>query len=165
MTRWPVISGMLQGRRSATGRGMRIGQRWDSVSLWMCPFWSFNCAIVSLTLYFPLGFADTISPERFGGSISRWVISGVSGHSAYTSPPPKRSPGFMSTVTCHSRSGSRAGMLQPRPIKGPVACSMALSGRSIPSKMLLMIPGPSSTLIGIPVPLTGSPGRTLVVTS
>ena len=50
-------------------------------------------------------------------------------------------------------------------IKEPLNSSMALSGLSIPSKILSIMPGPKSTFIGAPVPVTGSPGFKPVVSS
>ena len=65
----------------------------------------------------------------------------------------------------HSFSKSRAGTLEPRPINAPNCSSIVFKGRSMPSNMLRMMPGPRVTLIGPPVATTGSPGVSPVVSS
>lgn len=68
-------------------------------------------------------------------------------------------------VTAQYLSVSSEDTDAPLLMNAPDCSSIALSGRSMPSKMLSMMPGPSRTFIGAPVPVTGSPGLRPVVSS
>ena len=55
--------------------------------------------------------------------------------------------------------------LVPSAMYAPLISSSFFNGRSIPSKIFEIIPGPKSADIGFPVVLTGSPGISPVVPS
>ena len=56
-------------------------------------------------------------------------------------------------------------MSEPIPIKEPLDFSISFNGRSIPSNMFDIIPGPNVAKSGVPVEYIGSPGFNPVVLS
>ena len=75
------------------------------------------------------------------------------------------SPTLTVIVTSHFLAISKESTLLPAWINAPDSFSSAFSGRSIPSKIFLKIPGPNVAQIGEPVETTGSPGLRPVVVS
>ena len=116
-------------------------------------------------VYCPSFTTSKIVPFIFGGTIDLCVIAGVSGTSAIMVPPLTVSPGFTVICTSHSFEVSRESTLTPRLIYLPEFLAISLRGRSIPSKILFRIPGPSVTEIASPVAITSSPGFIPVVSS
>ena len=107
----------------------------------------------------------TSPPFDRGESIHLCVIRGVSGQVQYISPAKSLSPVFTVIVTGYFFSVSRELTSAPSAIKAPETSSSFLSGLSMPSKMLFIIPGPRVADIGAPVEITGSSGISPVVPS
>ena len=154
-----MISGRDIGSLRDTGRGVFMGQRCTMVNGFSEPSGSRSFIITSFTLCFPFGAVQTTSPEISGGTMHLWVISGVSGQVQYTAPPESLSPDFTVTVTSNSRPSSREGIALPSATKAPAVFVMSRSGRSIPSKIFEIMPGPRAAQTGAPDGTTGSPIR------
>jgi len=163
MTRWPVMSGVDGLWRCAAGRRSRTAQRCIMVSS-TSPWLFTRRAMTSVRLYSPSGASQASVPCTSGGTITRWATRGVSGTVPRIVPPLTR-PSAAAGVNAQRRWRSRGIAVTPRSIKLPEASASASNGRWMPSKMLPISPGPSSTLRGEPVPCTGSPGRTPEVSS
>ena len=82
-----------------------------------------------------------------------------------TSPGPTSSPTFTEGENFHFFSLSRAGTAIPRVILLPTASYIPLRGLCIPSYIVSIRPGPSSTESGAPVVTTGAPGPIPAVSS
>ena len=74
-------------------------------------------------------------------------------------------PTFTVASNFHFLFLSMAGISIPLVIFVPTAFIISTSGLCIPSKILLISPGPNSTLRGAPVDTTGSPGPKPAVSS
>ena len=94
-----------------------------------------------------------------------WMIAVVSGTSAMIVPLFICCPFSTFMVVSQSFFVSKADTLTPLFIKLPDSSAMLLRGLSIPSNILLSIPGASVTLIGAPKPSTDCPGFSPVVSS
>ena len=94
-----------------------------------------------------------------------WRIEAVSCVSAMIVPGPTTSPSLTVICECHFFWVSSESTLTPREIYFPEDLAISSRGRWIPSKILWMIPGPKSTEMASPVPVTVSPGRSPVVSS
>ena len=167
ITRHPVISGSAGSNFSLMGLGLRTGHLWYILSSTSPLPGTSTVAMVSSTVYSPSLATHFRTPCTSGGTSTLWVISGVSGTSPSISPPETLSPGFTPLgLKCHFLLRSSAGTFIPRLMKMLFATSLiASSGLWIPSYILPIRPGPSSTLRGAPVPYTGSPGLRPVVDS
>ena len=85
-----------------------------------------------------------------------WVIISVSGTSAKICPPRTLSCRETLKVTSQSFSSSREISPIPSGIKDPCSFFIDSRGLSIPSKIPLIIPGPSLTERGAPVEIMSS---------
>ncbi len=97
-------------------------------------------------------------PDTPWGTMILCRTTGVSCTVPMMSPGTTLSPTLALGTKFHLSARLREGMDTPRCKLLPVAFMMSSSGRWMPSKMLPMRPGPSSTLMGDPVDSTGSPG-------
>ena len=86
-----------------------------------------------------------------------WTMSLVSSTSPMISPSCTLSPGFTEGLKFHFFSWSRDVTSIPLAILLPVLFFITSSGLCIPSKIISMIPGPSSADRGSPVETTLSP--------
>ena len=108
----------------------------------------------------PAPYTCTTVPLMVGGHMILWAfISLFSRTTPKMSPPVMGSPTRNDTgVYSHFLLWSSGATSMPRGTNGDLASSeMASSGRWMPSKMLPMMPGPSSTDSGCPRRSTGSP--------
>ena len=165
MTRWPVMSGRPMGSRAATGRGVRMGHFCARQMVFSSPEAVVILQMGSVTVYWPFSAAQVTTPEISGGTMLLWVMMLVSGQVATTVPPETLSPGLTVTVTSHLRAISRLSTWTPVAMNAPFFWAISVSGRSMPSKIFSMMPGPSVAESGAPVPLTGSPTSRPVVFS
>ena len=156
--RCPVIRGRLLGSLSAKGRGVFMGHFWQRVSSCSLPSSPSMTHTTSFMVYLPLGAVLFTVPEREGGMRHLCSMTPVSGQEAYIMPPCTLSPAFTLTVTSHLRFASSCSMDAPSYMKAPICSAMLFRGRSMPSNMLDIMPGPKVTDTGAPVPFTGSPG-------
>ena len=163
--RCPVISGTDAGYLFRVGRGTRIGHFCASVISFSVPSSSFSFTIGSRMVYFPSLAAQITVPLTSGGTIDLCTMERVSCVSAMIAPPISSSPSETVTWTSHFLSVSRESTVRPRLMYLPDCFAISDSGRSIPSKMLFRIPGPSVTERASPDAVTVSPGFSPVVSS
>mmetsp|Transcript_2048 Transcript_2048/g.7143 ORF Transcript_2048/g.7143 Transcript_2048/m.7143 type:complete len:201 (+) Transcript_2048:934-1536(+) len=165
MTRRPVVRAALPGSFSAAGRGRRTGQKCDSASSCVRPWASFSTTrTVSFTAKdvcpsCPAGTTVLTRPNTLGGHMILWSrIRSFSYTVPKMSPPVMRSPSRTHGVNSQRLSRLREGTSMPRGTNmSPVERKMSSSGRWMPSKMVSMMPGPSSTERGAFLRTTGSP--------
>ena len=163
--RCPVTKSRSAGYRFWMGLGMRIGHRCAMVSSFSSPERVRMTASGSSMVYCPSPAARTTVPSRSGGTMTLWRMAGVSGTSAITMPPDSTSPSFTTTFVSHFFSRSSRSTLTPLGIYAPDCCPISCRGRSIPSKIFVIIPGARVTQRSRPAPSTRSPGFSPVVSS
>ena len=135
-----------------------MGHFWVIVRLITLSSGFISVTIVSLIVYSPSGTTVSTIPSTSGGTMTLWVIAGVSGTSAMIVPPSTRSPGFTHSFVCHFLWVSSESMENPRSMYLPDFFSISASGRSMPSKILETMPGASVTDRVAPVGYKSSPG-------
>ena len=164
--RCPVTSGTLAGKRWWVGLGIRIGHFCASARSLVVPSANWIVTMGSRIVYSPSAAAwITVASVRLGGTMDLCRMESVSWVSAIMDPGPTISPSFTVICVFHFFCVSRESTLTPREIYLPEALAISSRGRWIPSKMLWMIPGPRSTEMASPVPVTVSPGFSPVVSS
>mmetsp|Transcript_7003 Transcript_7003/g.9837 ORF Transcript_7003/g.9837 Transcript_7003/m.9837 type:complete len:217 (-) Transcript_7003:278-928(-) len=167
MTRRPVVSAALPGSFSTTGRGRRTGHRWHIFSSYVRSCASlYTSKTVSSTPYWSLPslaapwILETV-PYTLGGHMILWLwMISFSNTSPKMSPPemgwPSRRPA--AGEYCQAAVRLSRGTSTPRGMNTSFELwKMSSSGRWIPSKIVPMMPGPSSTDKGAFVRSTGSP--------
>ena len=85
------------------------------------------------------------------------IIPSFSGVCANICPSVTLSPTLTEILTSHRRSVSRLSQDTPLSKNAPDFSLSAFSGRSIPSNIFDIMPGPSRAQSGPPLPVTGSP--------
>ncbi len=157
ITRCPVISGILGESFSLYGLPTRTGHFCNIVISLLVPSSVSNVTIVSNKVYSP-SLIERIVPFMPLGTITLCFTIGDSSTSPRMSPPSTISPLFFNGVNFHFVSLFNEGNSIPRVRLLPVLFIISTNGRCIPSKILPINPGPSSTLSGALVDSTGSPG-------
>lgn len=157
-TRCPVTSGSSDGRRASTGRGVRTGQKCDIASACSAPSASTSVTSVASSLYSPAGWTVRTSPPTVGAASASCSRPWPGCRRPNRWPGARVSPGETLGVNWSLACG---GACMPGAMREPVPCS----GRMRPSKILPSRAGPTRMPSSAPVPSTGTPGMSPVVSS